>query len=235
MAMLLFSNVNIISRFIVKKWILPVVFLVIGFQGVSAQVDYYQEIQPIFNTYCISCHGGLNGVFLSTYDETINSVGAQYGEHIVIPEEPDLSPLVDVIESEEPQYGSRMPPGNPLSNEEVEKIRQWIEEGALEEVATSSLEEPLITGFDLMGNYPNPFNPVTEIRFNLPYQAYYTLQVINTAGQIVYESQNESDEGRINYQVDLAGYPSGVYIYEIIKQSNGGLSGRLSGKMTLLK
>jgi len=39
--------------------------------------------------------------------------------------------------------------------------------------------------FELMGNYPNPFNPETTIKFNLPYSDNVTIEIFNIRGQKV--------------------------------------------------
>ncbi|MDZ7721799.1 MAG: T9SS type A sorting domain-containing protein [candidate division KSB1 bacterium] len=39
------------------------------------------------------------------------------------------------------------------------------------------------SGFHLQQNVPNPFNPVTTIRFSLPRQQYVKLQIFNMQGQ----------------------------------------------------
>ncbi|SMO34635.1 hypothetical protein [Gracilimonas mengyeensis] len=101
-----------------------------------SEVSYQEDIQPIFNSTCggSGCHinGSTNGVNLTTYQQVMNSVGAVYGTDIVIPEDPDASPLVDKIEAN-PTNGSRMPlTGSYLTPSEINQIRSWIEGGALE-------------------------------------------------------------------------------------------------------
>ena len=41
------------------------------------------------------------------------------------------------------------------------------------------------SSFQLLQNYPNPFNPETLIEFSLKKQGYTTLQIYNTAGQLI--------------------------------------------------
>ncbi|WP_020402862.1 hypothetical protein [Gracilimonas tropica] len=99
-----------------------------------SEISYSADIQPIFNESCggSGCHVGsaVNGVNLSSYNSVINSVGSSYGENIVTPGNPEISPLVDKIEPN-PRFGSRMPLGGPyLTNDEVGKIKAWIEGGA---------------------------------------------------------------------------------------------------------
>jgi hypothetical protein len=65
-------------------------------------------------------------------------------------------------------------------------------------------------------NYPNPFNPVTKINYQLPVRNYVELSIYNSLGQkvatLVTEQQNAG-----NYQVewDASGFASGVYLYQL--------------------
>ena len=91
-----------------------------------AEVDYNSEIQPIFNSSCISCHSGSDAeedLSLTSYDNLMN--GGESGD-VVIPYDHANSLLWQYI-----TYGY-MPPGNyDLTGEQVDIIAQWINEGAL--------------------------------------------------------------------------------------------------------
>lgn len=93
----------------------------------------FDNIQQIFTNYCGDCHIGnrTSGVRLDSYKNVIESEGDLYGSLVVQEGDAAGSPLVDKIESNSPQQGSRMPQGGPfLSDERVEQIKQWIENGA---------------------------------------------------------------------------------------------------------
>lgn len=97
-------------------------------------VSYADDIQTIFNESCggAGCHvnSSVNGVNLTSYSSTMNSIGTQYGTEIVVPGNPDDSPLVDKIEAN-PEIGSRMPlTGSNLSPTEIQQIRAWVTGGA---------------------------------------------------------------------------------------------------------
>lgn len=98
------------------------------------EVSYFEDIQPIFNGSCggSGCHisNAQNGVNLSDYNSVMNSIGAVYGEPVIIVGNAEDSPLVDKIEPS-PQFGSRMPlNGSDLTPEEIGLIKAWINEGA---------------------------------------------------------------------------------------------------------
>ncbi len=98
--------------------------------------SFSADILPILTTSCAGggCHVGqtTSGVNLSSYDQTLNSVGVQYNQPIVNPGNAADSPLFDKV-SANPEQGQRMPFGrSPLSNADIELIRAWIDEGALD-------------------------------------------------------------------------------------------------------
>lgn len=214
-----------------------IVLLFLLFNGLTyAQVSYNDDIQPIFNENCTSCHGGLSGVTLSSYDAVMNGVGDQYNKNIVIPGEPDESPIVDKI-SPNPTVGDRMPQGGPfLDDEEINRIRQWITEGALETPATHVADNGEVPDhFELLGNYPNPFNPSTNIRFQLPRPASWSVTVYTISGQYVTEESGWSQAGEVTVTVNLDSKSSGMYHYVVELRSEERTRGRLTGMMTLVK
>ncbi len=93
-------------------------------------ISYAQDVQPIFNARCVVCHGASGGVNLSSYAALINSVGNEYGNEVVVAGNADASGLYDKL-LPSPRFLSRMPQGGSLSGDEIETIRAWINEGAL--------------------------------------------------------------------------------------------------------
>jgi hypothetical protein len=70
--------------------------------------------------------------------------------------------------------------------------------------------------FSLSNNYPNPFNPVTRIDFDIPKNGFVSLKVFDVLGREVQTLINENKEaGR--YSVDFNGsdLTSGVYFYRL--------------------
>lgn len=107
-----------------------------GVGPVPDSVSYSADVRPILDASCggAACHipNATNGVNLSTYASIRASVGFQYGSPIVVPGDADASPMIDKI-SGQPQFGERMPRGmTPLLAGEIEIIRVWIDEGALD-------------------------------------------------------------------------------------------------------
>lgn len=95
----------------------------------QSNVSYSTQVQPIFNSRCVSCHGSNGGVNLSSYSALMNSVGTNYGTNLVVAGDADASGLVDKIEPN-PQFNTRMPQGGTLTGDQIQTIRAWINEGA---------------------------------------------------------------------------------------------------------
>lgn len=95
----------------------------------SASVDYVHAIQPVFKERCVSCHGALQqkaGLRLDTGSSTRQ--GGKNGP-IVSQTSPDSSPLLVRLRTQD--LDERMPPeGEPLTSDQIEAIRTWIEQGA---------------------------------------------------------------------------------------------------------
>ncbi|MCH8035469.1 MAG: T9SS type A sorting domain-containing protein, partial [Bacteroidetes bacterium] len=79
-------------------------------------------------------------------------------------------------------------------------------------------EEPVytITDYRLYHNYPNPFNPKTTIRYDLPQDGIVTIKIYDILGQEIETLLNEfKNADRYEIEFNAAGLASGVYIYRI--------------------
>lgn len=93
----------------------------------------FDNVGQLFLSHCGDCHTTQqeSGVRLNNYTNTIQSVGAQYGTLVIQPGDAAGSPLVDKIESDNPEFGVRMPEGGPfLTTERINQIKAWIDNGA---------------------------------------------------------------------------------------------------------
>jgi hypothetical protein len=92
--------------------------------------------------------------------------------------------------------------------------------------------------FSLSQNFPNPFNPSTEINYSIPQYGFVTLKVYNLLGQEVTTLVNKEQKAgdytvnfnAANLPTGRQGLASGVYMYRI---QSGNLS--LTKKMILLR
>lgn len=93
--------------------------------------------------------------------------------------------------------------------------------------------------FALNPNYPNPFYPTTTIPFDLPVESRVTLGIYDIIGQRVLQPlrQTEFNAGTYNRVIDFSGLASGIYIYRVVAESQGGNGQTFikSRKMTFIK
>jgi hypothetical protein len=74
----------------------------------------------------------------------------------------------------------------------------------------------------LRQNFPNPFNPVTTIRFDLSSGGHVLLEIINMVGQEVVTLVDEVREaGGHSVQFNAGGLASGVYFYRLTSEVEG--------------
>ena len=91
--------------------------------------------------------------------------------------------------------------------------------------------ESLPKEFALEGNYPNPFNPQTTIRFGVTETSDVRLVVYNMLGREVRVLvQGIVSSGMHEATFDASGLPSGSYIYTLTTPE-----GRISKMLALLK
>jgi len=65
-------------------------------------------------------------------------------------------------------------------------------------------------------NFPNPFNPTTNINFSIPVTGYVTLTIYNTLGQKIATLVNGIREaGTHNISFDGSNLISGIYFYKL--------------------
>jgi hypothetical protein len=95
-------------------------------------VSFSQNVKPIFNSPsvgCIGCHGGTNGLFVGTVADLLK--GGVHGP-AVVPGNSAQSLLIRKL-SATPPFGARMPfGGTPLPDSTIQIIKNWIDQGALD-------------------------------------------------------------------------------------------------------
>ena len=84
------------------------------------EVSFLQDVWPILEEYALAAHGGRGGVFLESYTDIMNYVK---------PGNPEGSLLYRALIGDGKQ---QMPPGNPIPDELIQTIHNWIEQGAKE-------------------------------------------------------------------------------------------------------
>ena len=94
------------------------------------RVDFSEQVQPLLRRHCQRCHGEKHdegGLRLNQRDDVIGE--ADSGASIIVPGHAGKSLLISrVVDAD---AGELMPlDGEPLSQQEVDLLRRWIDEGA---------------------------------------------------------------------------------------------------------
>lgn len=86
--------------------------------------------------------------------------------------------------------------------------------------------------FNLENAYPNPFNPSTNIKFNLSKAGSVSLKVYNVMGQLVKTIVDNTykNKGEYTYSIDMDNFSSGVYFYTLTQGNQ-----QITKKMILMK
>ena len=196
----------------------------------GAQVDYNSQIQTIFNEKCTGCHGGSGGLTLSSYDELMK--GGNSGA-VIKAGDASNSLLIQRIEG---SVTPQMPQGgDALSDSVISLIKKWINEGAAENISITT-ESQLPSHFEIVGNYPNPFNPYTRIVINTMTHVQGQASIVTSAGKSIYDFGSISFEPGSNSLIWMGKnsrgnfLSSGIYFF-ILKHDNHILTHR----MVLLK
>ncbi len=142
----------------------------------------------------------------------------------------DEGPIIDMIEN----YRSQLLWKNFMANPEIQPMLDSV--GFVGDETGIKSEKKTPDKFILEGNYPNPFNPSTTIKFSLPRRERVEVSVYNFLGQKIISLVNEDFpaggnnvtwNGKDSSDNEVA---SGIYIYNIIAEGK-----QYSGKMVLLK
>jgi len=117
----------------------------------------------------------------------------------------------------------------------INKARMYVIIGE-KKLVQKEIEKYIPTKFELLNNYPNPFNPATTIAVIIPDKSNIKLDVYNILGQRVATLYNGELEQGIHYfewnsSSDGELLSSGVYIYRL--QAENRIN--ISRKMVLLK
>lgn len=90
--------------------------------------------------------------------------------------------------------------------------------------------------FGINKNYPNPFNPITNIHYDLPFAGMVKLKIYDVSGRLVSEKINElQSAGSYSAIIDGAGFSSGMLYAVLEVQNNSGEIFTSVRKMILLK
>ncbi len=108
-------------------------------------------------------------------------------------------------------------------------------------IITTGIEDqsPVVNKFYLNQNFPNPFNPSTNIEYNIPEQSFVQLKVYDILGnEVVTIINEEKPAGNYEVQFYAEGLTSGIYFYKLQvldPESSSGQGFVETKKMILIK
>ncbi len=77
-------------------------------------------------------------------------------------------------------------------------------------------EHSLVTDYSLRQNHPNPFNPLTTIKYQISQNGFVTLKVYDILGKEIATLVNEEKpSGRYEVSFNASSFVSGVYLYRL--------------------
>lgn len=87
-------------------------------------------------------------------------------------------------------------------------------------IGLQNISEEIPDKFFLSQNFPNPFNPITNINFGLPQKTFVKLVIFDLQGREVLQLvNNELSAGLYNIDFDASHLPSSVYFYSIVAKN----------------
>ena len=151
------------QRFVLAPLLVAAIVTLTAASG-ETSILFNRDVRPILSENCFACHGPdaskrMTSLRLDTEEGTIAELGS--GRRVIVPGNPAASELYLRISSDD--TGRRMPPAaaghQPLTAEEIESVRLWIEQGAHWQGHWSFLrpQRPVAPG----DRYPGwPANPI---------------------------------------------------------------------------
>ena len=102
-----------------------ILFVFVNAAGADDTIEFSRDVQPILNQHCLACHGGVKQA------ADLSFVYADQLLGVIEPGSVEDSVLIERIMSDDDEI--RMPPpdhGPALSDQEIDLIRKWIQQGA---------------------------------------------------------------------------------------------------------
>ena len=78
------------------------------------------------------------------------------------------------------------------------------------------IDEIIPKKIELISAYPNPFNPVTKVKFSIPKEQHVKLSIYDSKGLYIDELLNSQlSSGFYEIEWDASSYPSGIYFLSL--------------------
>jgi uncharacterized Ntn-hydrolase superfamily protein len=133
------------------------------------------------------------------------------------------------------QYLELIVPSTQPNHDPIDSLQILYNQWLLTNV--NSIQEEIPVSPELFQNFPNPFNPVTKIKFSVPTASFVSLKVYNALGKNISNLLNENMNPGVYFSPSSgADLNSGVYFYTLeTKDLNTGKIYKEAKKMFLVK
>lgn len=150
------------------KFSLITVLVVFVFTPVlRAELDYRKDIAPILRDYCAGCHNDddYEGALTIETFQSLMEGGESEDRLIIVPGQPERSYLFQtLLKTEKPAMPPKREPQ--LSDEDIELVRRWIEEGAKGPQPADDLSILSTLSVPAMSPDKNRADPVTAMEYS---------------------------------------------------------------------
>jgi mono/diheme cytochrome c family protein len=170
----------------------------------AASVDAERDIWPIFQSRCLECHGpDKQKASLRVDSREALLKGGDEGP-VIVPGEVMKSRLVDLVSSDD--IDERMPPkGDPLTAEQVGKIREWIIAGAAWPERERGPARQKHWAFVPVARPPVPESPESKMASSNPIDAFVASKLAEHGLRMSAEAKPSTFIRRVT--LDLTGLP----------------------------
>jgi hypothetical protein len=114
-----------------RLWLVTAILLFLPGRGAGEPIEFRKEIEPILRQHCLRCHGAdkrKGGLLLASRADAL--MPADSGRAAIVPGHSGKSELLRRVAATEKD--ERMPlSGAPLSATEIDRLRRWIDQGAV--------------------------------------------------------------------------------------------------------
>jgi len=210
--------------------------------------DNYRYIEVKANTNTWTIVAKQNGVFsyFDSYTSTIN-LEQTYFVEIIVAVDGNVTLRVDGSNFVSHDFGNVITGEIGLG---VKRAKSWFDDISVTHATSSAplaatseanqIQEIIPEKFELLGNFPNPFNPRTSISYSLPEEADVRLDIYNIRGMRVRTLVNtRQNAGHHNIEWNSLNdlgqrVTSGIYVYKL-RATGTSQNVTLTGKMSLMK
>jgi mono/diheme cytochrome c family protein len=146
-------------------------------QSAQPAIDFERDIAPIFDQHCTQCHGPTKQTADLRLDLRSAILKGAGSGPILDSKDSENSRLIQVITGQDPDY--QMPPeGDLLSDDQIAKIRVWIQQGATGPDDSKLLEKPLPWSFrPIEDPWPPTSNSLTQTHSHNPIDQWIQTQL----------------------------------------------------------